>query len=434
MSSSVHSLLTAKDDSTNKPQQDFISRYCNIREATEKLCAPLSPEDAIVQSVEYCSPAKWHLAHTSWFFETFILERQINNYRPFNPKFRVLYNSYYKSIGEQYSRPQRGLISRPSLAEVYDYRKFVNEAMLAFLQEHETLADAVKEIFETGLNHEQQHQELILTDLKHLFSFNPLHPVYRERATTPAVDARPLRWQAYDEGLRLIGHQGESFAFDNEEPRHRVFIEAFELASRLITNREYVEFMQDGGYRRPEFWLSDGRDTVQKQGWQAPLYWQEQDEIWFAHTLAGFQEVNLDEPVCHVSFYEADAYARWAGARLATEFEWETVAEPLAIEGNFVDNDLLHPAPARESSTDAPVQLYGDVWEWTASPYSPYPRFAPRGGSLGEYNGKFMCNQMVLRGGSCATPLSHIRSSYRNFFPPDARWQFSGIRLARDAR
>src|ERR1044072_3408704 len=256
MSSSVHSLLTAKDDSTNKPQQDFISRYCNIREATEKLCAPLSPEDAIVQSVEYCSPAKWHLAHTSWFFETFILARQINNYRPFNPKLRILYNSYYKSIGEQYSRPQRGLISRPSLAEVYDYRKFVNEAMLAFLQEHETLADAVKEIFETGLNHEQQHQELILTDLKHLFSFNPLHPVYRERATTPAVDARPLRWQAYDEGLRLIGHQGESFAFDNEEPRHRVFIEAFELASRLITNREYVEFMQDGGYRRPEFWLS----------------------------------------------------------------------------------------------------------------------------------------------------------------------------------
>jgi ergothioneine biosynthesis protein EgtB len=434
MSSSVHSQVIAQTSSENQTSQDNRSRYQEIRQATEKLCAGLSPEDAIVQSIEYCSPAKWHLAHTSWFFETFILERQINNYRPFNPMFRVLYNSYYKSIGEQYSRPQRGLISRPSLAEVYEYREYVNENMLAFLGERETLTDSLKEIFETGLNHEQQHQELILTDLKHLFSFNPLHPVYRERPATQTTEAPPLRWHAYDEGIRLIGHQSEAFAFDNEEPRHRVFVEAFELASRLVTNREYLEFMQDGGYTRPEFWLSDGWDTVQKQGWQAPLYWQEQDEVWFAHTLSGFQEVNLDEPVCHVSFYEADAYARWAGARLASEFEWESVAEALAVEGNFVENELLHPAPVGESSTEGPQQMYGDVWEWTISPYSPYPRFAPRSGSLGEYNGKFMCNQLVLRGGSCATPLSHIRASYRNFFPPDARWQFSGIRLARDLR
>ncbi len=434
MGSSVHSQLTTQNISENNGPQDSLARYQKIREATNKLCAPLSPEDAIVQSIDYCSPAKWHLAHTSWFFETFILERQINNYRPFNPMFRVLYNSYYKSIGEQYSRPQRGLISRPSLAEVYDYREFVNEAMQAFLGEREPLAGSLKEIFETGLHHEQQHQELILTDLKHLFSFNPLHPVYREREVLSATEPAPLRWHAYDEGMRLIGHAGESFAFDNEEPRHRVFVEAFELASRLVTSREYLEFMQDGGYKRPEFWLSDGWDTVQRQGWQAPLYWQAQDEVWFAHTLGGFREVNLDEPVSHVSFYEAEAYARWAGARLATEFEWEGAAEPLTIAGNFVESDLLHPAPASENSTAAPAQLYGDVWEWTASPYSPYPRFQPRGGSLGEYNGKFMCNQMVLRGGSCATPLSHIRASYRNFFPPDARWQFSGIRLARDGR
>jgi ergothioneine biosynthesis protein EgtB len=434
MSSSVHSPSAAQDSSEEKSQQDFIARYQAIREATEKLCASLSPEDAIVQSVDYCSPAKWHLAHTSWFFETFILERQINNYRPFNPMFRVLYNSYYKSVGEQYSRPQRGLISRPSLAEVYEYRNHVNENMVALLRQRDVPTDSVKEIFETGLHHEQQHQELILTDLKHLFSFNPLHPVYRERAATSTPEVVPLAWHTYNEGLHLIGHAGESFAFDNEEPRHRVFVEAFELASRLTTNREYLEFMKDGGYRRPEFWLSDGWDTVQKQGWQAPLYWEQRDDRWFAHTLAGFREIDLNEPVCHVSFYEADAYARWAGARLPTEFEWEIVAEPLTIAGNFVENELLHPAPAIIGSHDGPAQLYGDVWEWTSSPYSPYPRFTPRRGSLGEYNGKFMCNQLVLRGGSCATPLSHIRPSYRNFFPPDARWQFSGIRLAKDAR
>ncbi|MEW6125849.1 MAG: ergothioneine biosynthesis protein EgtB [Acidobacteriota bacterium] len=428
MSSTVH------PQSISESPADAATRFLKIREATEKLCAPLSPEDAIVQSVEFCSPAKWHLAHTSWFFETFILEREVANYRHFHTEFRVLYNSYYKSVGEQFSRPQRGLISRPSLAEVYRYRDYVNEQMVRFLRERENLAGLLKVIFETGLHHEQQHQELILTDLKHLFSFNPLHPVYRERAEVESTGVAPLRWHAYEEGIHLIGHEGDDFAFDNEEPRHRFFVEAFELASRLVTNGEYLEFMNDGGYSRPEFWLSDGWDTVQRQGWQAPLYWQMEDGGWFAHTLSGFRKLNLAEPVSHVSFYEADAFARWAEARLATEFEWEAVASELPIAGNFVENGFLHPVPATHNSTDAPQQLSGDVWEWTASPYSPYPRFQPRSGSLGEYNGKFMCNQMVLRGGSCATPLSHIRTSYRNFFQPEMRWQFSGIRLARDVK
>src|SRR5581483_1314736 len=287
-------------------------------------------------------------------------------------------------------------------------------------------------VLELGLQHEQQHQELILTDIKHLLSFNPLHPGYRDNNADDAV-AQALRWHRYEEGIRRIGHDGDGFCFDNEQPRHRVFIEAFELASRPVTNGEYLEFIRDGGYERPELWLSDGWNSVQSFGWQAPLYWQRQDDDYFVYTLSGLRALNPDEPVCHVSCYEADAYARWAGARLPTEMEWEDVASGLPLEGNFVESGRLHPASlAARRETSSPAQMFGDVWEWTGSPYSPYPGFQPLAGELGEYNGKFMCNQMVLRGGSCVTPRSHIRASYRNFFPPAARWQFSGIRLARD--
>lgn len=408
----------------------LAERYRAIRQMTERLSAPLTPEDCAVQSMPDCSPVKWHLAHTSWFFETFALESTA--YRPFHPQFRMLFNSYYQTVGAQYSRPQRGLLTRPTLAEVLNYRHYVDEHLLQLLASPSALKEKLFDIIELGLQHEQQHQELLLTDIKHLFSFNPLHPVYKAALPTMAAQPSPLRWLRYEEGLRWIGHGGDGFCFDNEQPRNRVFLAAFELASRLVTNREYLEFIQDGGYERPQLWLSDGWQTMQEQGWRAPLYWQQTDGQWFAHTLNGFRGLKLDEPVCHVSCYEADAYARWAGARLPREAEWECAAAELAIEGNFVESGLLHPAPATSVVDSAPIQMFGDVWEWTQSAYSAYPGYQPSAGALGEYNGKFMCNQLVLRGGSCVTPQAHIRASYRNFFPPAARWQFSGVRLARD--
>lgn len=408
----------------------LAERYQAIRQTTERLSAPLTPEDCAVQSMPDCSPAKWHLAHTSWFFETFVLERAA--YRPFNSQFRVLFNSYYQTVGAQYNRPQRALLTRPTLAEVLSYRRYVDEHLRQLLAAPDARAQNLLDIIELGLQHEQQHQELLLTDIKHLFSFNPLHPAYQMAAPTTAAPAPPLRWLRYEEGLRRMGHDGDGFCFDNEQPRHRVFLEAFELASRLVTNREYLEFMQDDGYARAQLWLADGWQTVQEQGWRAPLYWQQAAGRWFAHTLNGFCELNPDEPVCHVSCYEADAYARWAGARLPREAEWEGAAAELAIGGNFVESGWLHPAPAPNVVNGAPEQMFGDVWEWTQSAYSAYPGYQPSAGALGEYNGKFMCNQLVLRGGSCVTPQAHIRASYRNFFPPAARWQFSGVRLARD--
>ena len=417
-------------------EPDALSqRYRAVRAASLALAEPLSAEDCALQSMPDASPTKWHLAHTSWYFETFALEPGLPGYRSFEPEFRVLFNSYYNAVGPQHARPQRGLLTRPSLAEVLAYREHVDAHMLALLSESARARDAaLREIALLGTHHEQQHQELMLTDLKHLFAQNPLAPVYRETATRSAApaDTAGAHFVAFPGGVREVGHAGGGFAFDNEGPRHRVYLEPFALASRPVTNRDYLAFIDAGGYRSPDAWLSDGWAAVQRHGWEAPLYWQRRGDAWWTFTLGGARELGLDEPVAHVSFYEADAFARWAGARLPTEMEWESAAADAANAGNFAESGALHPRPAPEQGAGL-AQLFGDVWEWTRSAYAPYPGYAPPAGALGEYNGKFMANQIVLRGGSCATPADHIRASYRNFFYPDARWQFSGIRLAKDA-
>jgi ergothioneine biosynthesis protein EgtB len=414
---------------------DLGARYREIRAATEKLCEPLSPEDCTVQSMPEASPAKWHLAHTSWFFETFVLEREVADYRPFRSPFQVLFNSYYNTVGYQHPRPRRGLLTRPSLTEVVAYRRRVDDHMQALLERPEAVPPPLAALVELGLNHEQQHQELILTDIKHLLAANPLHPAYRECRLPDRRDAATPHWCPYpQEGIHWIGHDGQGFAFDNEGPRHKVFLRPFELTSRPVTNGEFLEFMADGGYQRPDLWLSDGWATLRSQGWRAPLYWEQKGEAWCSMTLCGLRELRSEEPVCHVSYYEADAYARWVGARLPSEVEWESAAVGAPLEGSFVEDGFLHPRVSDSPSldTDHPRQLLGDVWEWTQSSYGPYPGYWPPPGALGEYNGKFMSGQMVLRGGSCATPRTHIRPTYRNFFYPRDRWQFSGIRLARD--
>ncbi|HEX7027533.1 MAG TPA: ergothioneine biosynthesis protein EgtB [Gammaproteobacteria bacterium] len=408
------------------------SRYLQVRAATEALCAGLHPEDTVAQSMDDASPVKWHLAHTGWFFEALVLEKAFGGYRHFRDEYRVLFNSYYNSVGEQYTRRNRGLLTRPTLREVYEYRQHVDRCICDLLDG--SSADGLESVIEVGLHHEQQHQELILTDIKHLFSYNPACPVFREQdRQPPQCESTEPRWLPFPEGLYTIGHAGGDFAFDNETPAHRAWLASFELASRPVTNREYLAFMTDGGYRRPELWLSDGWAVLRQQNWNAPLYWRQCNDTWVTLTLSGLQPVREDEPVVHVSYYEADAYARWAGARLPTEQEWEVAAKSAPIEGNFVESGWLHPVPVARDG-DNVQQIFGDVWEWTQSPYGSYPGYRPLNGELAEYNGKFMCNQMVLRGGSCATPLSHIRPTYRNFFPPQARWQFSGLRLARDAR
>jgi ergothioneine biosynthesis protein EgtB len=411
---------------------DFAARYRDVRAATLRLCDPLSPEDCTPQSMPDASPVKWHLAHTTWFFETFVLERADAGYAPVDPAYRVLFNSYYNAVGEQYSRSRRGLVTRPTLAEVGDYRRRVDDALVEWLESGAATRE-LRAVVEIGLHHEQQHQELILTDLKHLLSHNPLHPVYRPGcADSDHVSA--LSWSRYDEGLYEIGHAGPGFAFDNEGPRHPEHLGAFELASRLVTAGDFTEFIDDGGYQTPELWLSDGWAHLQQHALEAPLYWERADGGWEHYTLGGRREVRTAEPVTHVSLYEADAYARWAGARLPTEFEWEVAAADAPVKGTFVESERFHPAPLDEGAvSDGPAQLFGDVWEWTGSAYLPYPGYSPPAGAIGEYNGKFMVNQHVLRGGSCATPNGHVRATYRNFFPADARWQFSGIRLARDA-
>ena len=409
-------------------------RYLEVRRATEALIEGLSAEDCAVQSMPFASPIKWHLAHTSWFFETFILEPAASDFRPFDPAFRVLFNSYYNSVGEQYSRPERGLLTRPALDRVLAYRRHVDGRMRACLADDAPARARVDldALLEIGLQHEQQHQELILTDLKHLLSRNPLHPAYRERRADDRTSAEPLAWCRYPEGPRAIGHDGPGFAFDNERPRHTQHVRSFELASRAVTNREYLEFIDAGGYRKPELWLADGWDAARRARWEAPEYWILAEGGFRTFTLGGLGELALDEPVCHVSYYEADAFARAAGARLPTEAEWEVAARGATLDGTFVESGDFHPRPAPARDGAAPVQMLGDVWEWTSSAYGPYPGYRAPAGALGEYNGKFMCNQLVLRGGSCATPRSHIRPTYRNFFYPDVRWQFSGIRLARD--
>jgi ergothioneine biosynthesis protein EgtB len=415
---------------SHDPSAAGTVRYQEVRRFTEQLCAPLAVEDYVVQSMPDVSPTKWHLAHTTWFFETFVLA-ELPDHRPFHPRYGYLFNSYYNAVGERHARPQRGLLTRPTVDEIFAYRAHVDSRMAHLLARGaEGLPASLAAVVELGLHHEQQHQELLLTDIKHVLSCNPLLPAYREAPPGPTASAAELGWETYPEGVRWIGHEGDGFAFDNETPRHRVFVEGFQLATRLVTNAEYLAFIADGGYQRPELWLSDGWNTVQATGWQAPLYWEQDDGQWYVFTLAGLQPVTPAEPVCHVSYYEADAFARWAGARLPTEMEWEEASAGAPLDGNFVESGRLHPAPA--PAAPGLRQMLGDVWEWTASPYVPYPGYRTMEGALGEYNGKFMCSQIVLRGGSCATSLAHIRPTYRNFFPPDARWQFSGIRLARD--
>ncbi|HXG31511.1 MAG TPA: ergothioneine biosynthesis protein EgtB [Thermodesulfobacteriota bacterium] len=424
-----------------KDRSELISRsllkdYRSVRGFSEDLCRPLVTEDYVIQSMPDVSPTKWHLAHTSWFFETFVLEHVDPGYRPLDPRYKYLFNSYYVQVGARHARPQRGLLSRPTVEEVYLYRHRVDEHMIGFLESaDESEVERIAPVIEIGIHHEQQHQELMVTDIKHVFSVNPLRPVYITKHENPKSRSIPgIRWIVFPEGVYLIGHEGEGFAYDNECPRHREFVGAFLIASRLVTNREYLAFMEDGGYERPELWLSDGWYAVEANGWKAPLYWEGIDGAWWYFTLSGMREVDLDEPVCHVSYYEADAYARWAGARLPTEAEWEIAASKPSIEGNFIEDGRHHPVPlSDEGASGDLLQMFGDVWEWTSSPYTPYPGFKTLPGALGEYNGKFMSNQMVLRGGSCATPRSHIRRTYRNFFPPSARWQFMGIRLAKDA-
>jgi ergothioneine biosynthesis protein EgtB len=398
--------------------------YQDVRRTTLDLTKPYSAEDQMLQSMPDASPAKWHQAHTTWFFETFVLIPNVSGYQPFDQRYKQLFNSYYKQLGSHPYRGSRGLMSRPSLNEVHAYRAHVDEAMLRHLEAGNEKTSA---LIELGLNHEQQHQELILTDIKHALWSMPLRPgrVNQPQPVSPAV---PPQWMYFEGGIHKIGHAGTGFAFDNEGPRHEVLLRVFRIASRLVTNAEYLQFMNEGGYRRPELWLSDGWDTVCVQGWNSPLYWEESDGRWFEFTFAGMRELDPAGPVCHVSYYEADAYARWSNARLPLEEEWEVAAAQASSTGALLEGGGLHPQPARGKGLQ---QVFGDVWEWTSSPYMAYPGFEPAKGLIGEYNGKFMCNQFVLRGGSCATPSSHIRASYRNFFPPHARWQFMGIRLAK---
>ncbi|MGA7123720.1 MAG: ergothioneine biosynthesis protein EgtB [Polyangiaceae bacterium] len=408
----------------------IAGRYARVRARTAALAEPLSAEDAMVQSMPDASPAKWHLAHTTWFFEEFVLAPSDPSHRWDDERWRVLFNSYYEGVGPQHTRSARGLLSRPSLAEVRAWRRSVDDRMAGMLPHADEAALAVTLL---GTHHEEQHQELLLTDAKHALFSNPLHPSYASDAPPASAIEAAASWTSFDEAMVEIGADGVAFAFDNETPRHRVLVETFSLASRPVTNAEYAAFIADGGYAQAGLWLSDGWAAVQSGRWRAPLYWETDDgspQPRRVFGLRGWQPMEPEAPVCHVSFYEADAYARWTGARLPTENEWEAAAQRHAVEGNFVESGRLSPAPAMGPGL---TQLFGDVWEWTASAYRPYPRFRPLGGLLAEYNGKFMSGQMVLRGGSCLSPRDHLRATYRNFFPPAARWQMSGFRLARDA-
>ena len=409
-------------------------RYETVRTFTEQLCEPLATEDYVIQSMPDASPTRWHLAHSTWFFEKFILEEVFDG-AAVDSDVNFLFNSYYNAAGDQFERSERGLISRPTVAEVYQYRTEVDRRMLELLDDLDNLPEAIQFRVEVGLNHEQQHQELMLTDLKHMLARNPLEPVAYETAAVRLVgeasETPALRWRTFDGGVREIGHDGDGFSFDNERSRHEALIHPFEIANRPVTNGEYIEFIEDGGYGDSRLWLSEGWTTVQAEGWEAPLYWEKRDGQWWQFTLGGMREVDPNEPVTHVSYFEADAFATWADARLPTEFEWEVASRAANTTGTFADSGRYHPAPAGDVDETELHQFLGDVWEWTASSYAAYPGFEPWEGAIGEYNGKFMCGQYVLRGGSCATSESHIRPTYRNFFYPPSRWQYSGIRLAR---
>lgn len=408
--------------------------YQKVRNTTLRLCEPLCQDDYGVQTIAEVSPPKWHLAHTSWFFETFLLQPFYPDYQPFHPRYGYLFNSYYETLGNVYPRPQRGWLSRPTVDDIFRYRAYVDEHMAVLI---DTVAQAHQSEFLTrlwlGIHHEQQHQELLLTDVKHILASNPLRPAYLD-STLAASEVTSMQpsWLLFHGGLFKIGDEGQGFAFDNEKPRHEVFLGDFQVCSRLVTNSEYVEFIESGAYSQPQYWLSDGWMWIGKGGWKAPLYWESIDGEWWIMTLSGMQRLIAHEPVCHVSFYEADAYARWRGRRLLSEAEWEHAAATLDIVGNLQETGRYHPQAT--SQVCGITQIFGDVWEWTSSSYQPYPGYCLPQGVFGEYNGKFMCNQMVLRGGSCVTPTTHLRASYRNFFYPHDRWQFSGIRLADNAK
>jgi ergothioneine biosynthesis protein EgtB len=429
-----HLMLGINTESPEKPGQNpsaLEQQYVRVRGATVALASPLSDADATVQSMPDASPAKWHLAHTTWFFEAMVLASESANYRCFDERFNFLFNSYYESVGARQPRPLRGLLTRPTLAEVLAYRAHVDAAMTELLRRSPT--PRALQVIELGCHHEQQHQELLLTDILHLFAQNPLRPAYRESVPLPVETFdRAQTYKTLPGGLFAIGHEGSAFAFDSEGPRHAVQLEPFRLADRLVTNREWLAFMADNGYQNPLLWLSDGSVKVREEGWSAPLYWERRDDAYWTMTLRGAQPVDLDAPVTHVSYFEADAFASWAGRRLPTEAEWEVAARALPVAGNFAGSGRLRPKAAM-AGDGALRQMFGDVWEWTRSAFMPYPRFHPMEGALGEYNGKFMSGQFVLRGGSCVTPEDHVRATYRNFFAPHSRWQFSGLRLAEDA-
>ncbi len=413
---------------------DLIARFRGVRDFSTRLTRGLQPEDCVVQSMPDASPTKWHLAHTSWFFETFVLKTWAPDYRSLVPEYAFLFNSYYNAAGSMHRRDLRGLISRPTLGETREFRASIDAAVVQLLEQaDEALLAEIEPVLVLGFHHEQQHQELLLTDIKHAFAQNPLHPVFEESAQGPkATPVPPLQFVTFEEATVLIGHHGSDFSYDNEGPRHRALVGAFSLATRPITNGEWIEFIEAGGYERPELWLSLGWTTVGEQRWEAPLYWEKRDGAWWNFTLSGFRPVAPNEPVTHISYFEADAFANWQGARLPTEFEWERAAAELEIAGNFVNGHRFHPAPVSPDENGELRQMFGDVWEWTRSAYLPYPGYRAAPGALGEYNGKFMMNQMVLRGGSCATSRDHLRATYRNFFQPEKRWQFTGLRLARD--
>lgn len=448
-----------KEHELNK-QRDILQQYFHtVRTQSVQYCSPLEIEDYVIQTMADASPPKWHLAHTSWFFETFVLQVYADDYRPFHPRYDALFNSYYVTHGDPFPRPRRGLLSRPTVKEVMRYRIHVDTQMARLLQrvDERHWGDMIR-LTLLGINHEQQHQELLLTDIKYNFYQNPMRPAYRDYRAVPARPPQPLQWREFAGGVYDIGHNGADFAYDNEGPPHKVYINPYRLASRLVSNAEYAAFIDDGGYRQPELWYSEAWAMLNAERWQAPLYWEWQDGEWRHFTLEGMRALEPDAPVYHVSQFEADAYARWAGKRLPSEFEWEVAAGRQKITGNLRRDNVLRPLSAsatagiaagaaagatadssggqgQAQSGQAPSlqQLYGDVWEWTASPYAAYPGYKPAGGSIGEYNGKFMSSQIVLRGGSFATPADHIRPSYRNFFYPKDRWQFSGIRLADEA-
>lgn len=431
----MKSVSAAEINAAPAERDEIASAYAATRAASITLANPLTDEDQMLQSMTEASPTKWNLAHTTWFFETFILKRHAEAYSEFHPRFGYLFNSYYTQIGARHPRPLRGMLSRPSGAEVAKYRKHVDRAMEALVrQSSEETFRAILPLIDLGRAHEEQHQELLITDIKHAMSGNPLYPAIYSGgyATREDREATPQCWIRFEGGLAEIGANDAGFHFDNEAPRHQAYLRPFELAARPATNREFLEFIEDGGYERPEFWLADGWDVASREGWRAPLYWVRQADGWATYTLHGLRALDLEAPVSHVSYFEAAAFAEWTGFRLPTEQEWEFAACARKLEGRFLNPDAPREPLAASGRAGEIEQLFGDVWEWTQSPYTPYPGYRAPGGAIGEYNGKFMCNQFVLRGGSCATPEGHIRSSYRNFFQPEARWQFSGLRLARD--